>query len=119
MRPPWPELGLLAVGIASGMTARWLGVRSWATASAWVCIFTAIAALVTVALSSLKTSTNIVAFALGAAAAAWGVLWFLDHGDEPIFLSPIYVGYLGRGLATSALFTLIYRIIDMQRSERR
>ncbi|MBM7415557.1 MULTISPECIES: hypothetical protein [Nocardiaceae] len=110
MRAPWPEVALLSLGLVSGIAAGRLGAESWATASAWLCIFSAIAAIVTVALSSMRSGTNLVALVLGSSAAVWGVLWFFDHGDEPYIFSPIIVGYVGGGLALSSLLTLMYRV---------
>ena len=117
-RAPWPEFTVLIAGIVFVVTAGRLGLDGWATVCGWLCIFAVVAVVVTRLLSTRSTGTNFAALTVGVVAATWGVLWYAEHKNEPYILSPVFLGYLGGGLAVSAIITLMCRAANRQPRKR-
>lgn len=110
-RTPWPELILLALGVAVGLTAGELDYDGVGTVCAWACAFSVVAVLVTVFLSPFGSALQMIAIGIGSVAAIYAIRWYQQHQNEPYIFSPVLVGYVGGGLALSGFITIVYRSI--------
>ena len=107
LRKPWPELVIFGAGVVSAVAAVAFDVGAWFIASVFACIFAGLSVLVTALIGVRGRCVQIAAVVVGAAAVAFGVYWWVRHGDEPEIFSPILVGYIGGGVLLSGVLNLI------------
>jgi hypothetical protein len=108
-RKPVFELGLLTAALASAVVAMPFNARTWFLVSVLMCIFSGLAAVVTLQLSKFRSGFQLGALIIGIVGAGLGIYWWMMHRDEPEIFSPIFLGYLGAGLGLSAVLTLVGR----------
>lgn len=109
VRKPLFEIGLLAAGVASALIAVSFDAKAWLTASLLICVFSALAAVVTLQLSKLAPAVQVGALIVGIVGVALGAYWWSEHRDEPEIFSPTFLGYLGAAVVLSAALNLISR----------
>lgn len=100
---------MLGAGFLSALLAAHFRAEIWLVGSIFVCIFAAVAAGFTRVLSRWGLGIQLAAVAVGLAAVGFGYSWWLHHGNEPEIFSPMFVGYIGGGLALSGVVTVLHR----------
>lgn len=107
-RKPVPELSVLLLGGILFAVSSYLEIQALLVASVFLCIFSGIAALISSAVAPRSRAVKATITVVGSAGAIFGVVWWMAHGDEPEIFSPIFVGYIGGGLALSGICNLLH-----------
>ncbi|WP_072803462.1 hypothetical protein [Rhodococcoides yunnanense] len=108
-RKPAAELGILVVGVVLIAASRVLDLEELFVSGVFVCIFAGLAALISGPMSRLSAKLTVVVTVVGLVCGVFGLVWGIVHADEPEIFSPVFLGYLGGGVALSGICTLLDR----------